>query len=489
MTWQRTVGIDLAIKSKHVAAGCNIQGDFIRKKPFRFDQTLEGYESLIQAFVEPDIKSNEISFIMEATGNVWLPLSCFLIARGYKVFTVKTQKASDLRKFFNKHTKSDFNDAKSLAKQPFVDKNDMNELVLPQPDTFNLNRLVKQYSKYGKDSSRYKKRIHAIFQLANPKLIDCLGDHKFTKVAVHFYETFTNPFKVKKMGKARFQKNMLKKLHGKSDPMIIHKMYDVSMQHCQLLEDIQSRTGTFTFDLDLLQQEVRRELNHISFIEKEQLKLKKQIDSLYSKLDPDKVLLDFQGIGTTIAPIILSAIGQFDKFSSINKIKAYLGFIPKKKQSANTDRKGLKITKNGSNIFKEHMYLAAEVARHWDVQFAHKYHILMSKGKHHNQAICALSNMLLSRIFSIMKRRAKAMAFGDIALAQSIRYQLRDLNGNPITKAEAKVIILRDYPSKKVKQKKEKALLAFSTRQSLNSSKSRIEPLPPKTTELILSSI
>jgi len=486
MTWQRTVGIDLAIKSKHVAAGCNAQGDFIGKKSFRFDQTLEGYESLIQAFVEPDMKSDDVLFIMEATGNVWIPLSCFLTARGYKVFTVKTQKASDLRKFFKKHTKSDFNDAKSLAKQPFVDKNDMNELILPKQDIFSLSRLVKQYSKYGDDISRYKNRINAIFQLANPKLIDGLGDHKFTQIAVHFYENFTNPFKVKRIGKTRFQKVMLKKLHGRSDPTTITHMYETSMKHCLLLEDTQGRMENFPFNLDILQQEVRRELKHINFIDKERIALKKQIDSLYSKLDPDKVLLDFQGIGDIIAPIILSAIGQFDKFSGINKIKAYLGFIPKKKQSAGIDRKGLKITKNGSNIFKEHIYLAAEVARHWDVQFAHKYYILMSKGKHHKQAICALSNMLIVRIFSIMKRRAKATASGDFALAQSIRYQLRDLNGKPITKAEARAIILRDYPSKKAKLKKEKAFLAFSARQSLDSSKSHIKPLSPST---ILSTI
>jgi len=54
-------------------------------------------------------------------------------------------------------------------------------------------------------------------------------------------------------------------------------------------------------------------------------------------------------------------------------------------------------------------------------------------------------------------------------------------NGKPITKAEARAIILRDYPSKKVKLKKEKAFLAFGARQPLDSSKSHIEPLFPNT--------
>lgn len=492
MNWQRTIGIDLAIKGKHVAAGCNAQGDFIRKNPFRFGQTLQDYEALIRAFVEPDMKPEKTLFIMEATGNVWLPLSCFLISRGFEVCTVKTQKASDLRKFFNKHTKSDFNDAKALAKQPFIDRSAMHQLILPKQQIFILNRLVKQYAKYGDDISRCKNRIYAMFQLANPNLAACLGENKFTQSAKYFYKNFVNPLKVKKLGQSQFQKIMLKNTHGNSDPKVITHMYEASLSQCNLLQDLQTSMQEVPFNLDFLQQEVCRELKHIHFIEKEQKNIKKQIDALYEKLDPDKVLLDFQGIGILIAPIILASIGQFEKFLSIKKIKAYLGFVPRKKQSAGTDRKGLKITKTGSNIFKEHIYMAAETARHWDVQFAHKYHILINKGKHHKQAICALGNMLIARVFSIMKRRARAFASGDIALARSIRYQLRDLNGNPISKTEARAIILRNYPNTKTKQKKEKALLAsFNTGQFLDSPKrkSHIKPLPPKTSELILTDV
>ena len=103
MTLQRTIGIDLAIKGNHVAAGCDHQGNFIRKRPFRFDQTLEGFESLIETFVEPNSQPKNIHFIMEATSNMWIPVSCYLISRGFKVYTIKTQKVSDLRKFLKKH--------------------------------------------------------------------------------------------------------------------------------------------------------------------------------------------------------------------------------------------------------------------------------------------------------------------------------------------------------------------------------------------------
>lgn len=486
MILQRTIGIDLAIKGNHVAAGCDAQGTFIRKKPFRFDQTLEGFESLIETFIEPDTQSENIHFIMEATSNVWIPISSYLISRGFRVYTVKTQKVSDLRKFLKKYTKSDFNDAKALARQPFVDDTEqMNQLVLPSRDIYTLKRLVKQYASYGDDIARYKTKIHSIFQMINPKLIDCLADHKFTQGAIYFYKNFSNPFKIKEIGRSNFKKRMLKNIHGNSSTDVIDPIYEASIEYCHLLEEIKDPC----FDLDALQDEIKRELKHIQFLENERKDIKNKIDALYQQLDPDNVLLDFQGVGTLIAPVILSVIGNFNKFSSINKIKAYLGFVPRKKQSSNNDRKGLKITKNGQNIFKEHIYLAANVARQWDVEFAHKYNILINKGKHHNQAICALGNMLISRIYSIMRRREQALASGNLLLAQTIRYRLRDLQGNEITKAEARKIILRNYPSKQEKQKKEKAPLVFSARQLKSSSKNRKENLSPKATNRILADV
>ena len=96
--------------------------------------------------------------------------------------------------------------------------------------------------------------------------------------------------------------------------------------------------------------------------------------------------------------------------------------------------------------------MAAEVARHWDVELAEFYHRLLDRGLHHNQAICAVANKLAVRVYAVMKR----MADNDCNPA-AIPYQLRDLAGNPIDKKTAKQIINEKYPGKYKRERRQKA--------------------------------
>lgn len=478
MTWQRTIGIDLAINSKHKAACCNEKGDFMQKKPFHFGNTLEEFESLLARFVPPTLDTKSVAFIMEPTSNVWRPLSAFLKSRGYKVFLVKTQKVSDLRKFYSKYVKSDFKDAQALARQPWVDKENLKELMLPQKELYSLQRLLKQYSSLGNDIAKCKNRVHTVFQILNPNLLKCLGSNKFSQLGMCLISKFANPFKIKQVGLNRFANTLSKNANGNGNLNVTNSLYNTSMKQCELLKDIEKNRGSLPFDLNTMQFELNIELKHIKFLEKQRAMLKKKINKLYREQVPHPVLQSFKGIGDIVAPVILASLGNLSRFSNIRKVKAFLGLVPRKKQTSETDKKGLKITKASKSIFKEHLYLAAETARQYDVEFAAKYSRLIKAGKHHKQAICALANMMIARVYSVLKRYFKALNEGDLLLAQSIEYQLRDTRGFRISASEAREIILRDYPSKKelkrrLKRNKEKTAKTFNTRQPKGSSKSR----------------
>ena len=78
------------------------------------------------------------------------------------------------------------------------------------------------------------------------------------------------------------------------------------------------------------------------------------------------------------------------------------------------------------------MILAADTARRIDPELAEVYWRLMTtKGHHHKQALCAVANRLVNRIFRVL-RTGKP-------------YGLRDLDGRPIEVAEAKTIIAERY--------------------------------------------
>ena len=101
-------------------------------------------------------------------------------------------------------------------------------------------------------------------------------------------------------------------------------------------------------------------------------------------------------------------------------------------QSGAGEGKGLRISKAGPNLVKKYAYLNADTARHWDPQLAALYYDQMvNKGKHHSQAVCACATHLLDRI--------------RVVLTEDRPYELRDVDGTPVTPQQARIIAQEQY--------------------------------------------
>ena len=176
------VGIDLGLKGPHRASVYSPAEERYLDKSFGFDASFEGFEYLLKQ-VHTRISSEDecsVSFVMEPTGMAWMPLSCFLVSGGYRVYRVTTQKSSDLRKFLDKHTKSDRVDARALAKLPIVAKKKVYELYLPSTDLGTLCRKRKHFAKLTQQAVSRKTRIENLFAMINPGALEAFGEQKFS---------------------------------------------------------------------------------------------------------------------------------------------------------------------------------------------------------------------------------------------------------------------------------------------------------------------
>jgi hypothetical protein len=92
----------------------------------------------------------------------------------------------------------------------------------------------------------------------------------------------------------------------------------------------------------------------------------------------------------------------------------------------------LHITQAGPDLIKATAFLDASVARLWDPQMAAIYYEqMMFKGKHHLQAICACATHLLNRIYAVLR--------------DDRPYELQDVDGTPVTRAQARWICQQRY--------------------------------------------
>lgn len=190
--------------------------------------------------------------------------------------------------------------------------------------------------------------------------------------------------------------------------------------------------GTY-LDYACLQAEVQREQARLQATEEAHHALQlKSVRRLNRQLHPSRNLETIKGVGQDGAAVFASFIGDPKRFRSVRACRSWSGLIPDSRQSANTEAKGLHIPQAGPNLVKKFAYLDAETTRLWDPQLAALYSDQMvHKGKHHNQALCAVATHLLDRIL--------------VVLREDRPFELRDVAGRAVTTTQAREIVLRDY--------------------------------------------
>src|SRR3954452_25573732 len=111
------LGIDVACEAQHRAALADETGQLLwSNRRFR---TISGQLEALWAAVRA-VGEVPVTVVMEPTRNAWVPLAAWLRARGATVRMVPPEQSADLRKYYNKHAKTDRLDCELLARLPLL---------------------------------------------------------------------------------------------------------------------------------------------------------------------------------------------------------------------------------------------------------------------------------------------------------------------------------------------------------------------------------
>ena len=463
------VGIDLAITGRHRASVYDSQENRYLDNSFAFDIDYEGYEGMLRRVQSHFGEEDEVqmNFVMEPTALAWMPLSCYLVSRGYAVYRVTPQKSSDFRKFRSKYAKSDRIDCQAMARLPLVSEDGVYQLYLPSSDLGALSRQTRHLAKITQQAASRKTRIWSLFVMINPKVLTAFGAEQFSRTARILYRHFTDPFKIVSLGRKQFAQAFRSICSWRVADELLVRIYDVSLSTTKIYS-LMVDQGLLPFDYAQLEEEVGIELDLLEAEEKKVSEIQRAITLLYKRIDPRGYLMSPQGIGITIAPAILGIIGDVGRFPTIGAFRGYFGFIPRKSQSSDRDQQGLSIRKAAQSLLKKYMFLAAETARRYDPEFAAFYDRLIKRGLHHYQAVCALANKMAGRVYALLKRmqRAENSCYksmiepprkANLLQPEEVVYKIRDLDGNVIDKTTARELIRAKFPSVAQKKREEKS--------------------------------
>lgn len=420
---QRTVGIDLAISAMQVAQIFD-DGRPVGK-PIRFRLTPADLKRFVAAVKNGVVADTPITAVMEPTGMAWFPVACWLQRAGVKVIRVKGQRVKALRKYLSEHAKTDSADAHVLGAIPGFGGRGLDPVHVPTPDQHALQRLTKQRHRYQELVCAARRRVLDLIRWACPALEHVLPD-TMTQLTLAILGELFDPRKIVSMRRdalARFLARNASGNHPKSGPFIDTLVDSLKATAAETIE-----LHADAIDFSALQFEMALEVEHLRLWDRHIGEIERQVQQIYQHVHPTNALRSIPGIGSTLAPLLIGVLGSANRFRSENHIRGFCGMFPTRSSSGGIDKPGQRLTKSGSDRIKRALYIAADIARKIDPDLAAVYwRLMVNKGHHHKQALCAVVTRLVNRIYRVLKTGEP--------------YLLRDQQGSPITVPEGKRIV------------------------------------------------
>jgi len=412
-----TLGIDLAVRAAHVATLADDRGEVIWSR-----RRFQSHPRDLAALSAAAGPASELTVVIEPTRSSWVVIAAHFRAAGAKVVMVAPEKSADLRKYYKKHTKNDRLDSFVLSRVPLLHPEGLIEVSgLGPADP--LKRAVRRRVRLVEQRHACHQRIDAMLDLLGPAYNEALGT-RGTKTAAAVLERYGSPKSLRRLGLSR-----LTDLVGRTSGGLFGAEYAARLMKAAN-EAIELWKGG-GLDFDELAWDLAQEIRIIGQLEVEINRLDARIAELYSAVDPKGIVRSAPGVGPVLSAGIVGRLGDVNRFANLAGIRSFSGLVPGVNQSGLVEtRPG--ITKQGDPGLRRDLFFAADLARHHDPQLAAKYHrLIVERRLHHYAAVCHVATTLVTRISACLR--------------SGEHYVVRDVDGAPVTPAEARAIIAERY--------------------------------------------
>jgi len=422
----RIIGIDLAVTAAHKAIVLDQSSNRFVSKLLSFHTDPVAIDRVLRAARAETSDDLQLVAVLEATGMAWYSVGIYLQRHGVDVYRVNGQKVADLRRVYKRHAKSDRIDARVLARLALTCPESLHRCPFPSAPQMALQRACREANRLTDAITASKNRLLATDHFAWLGLSDITPPYEDAAfwLRAHWYD----PGKVIEVGEAALAEawraaSPQQPADTSWIPFLVHRAQQV----------IALYGADHALPYAHLQTSLQREQQIIRTAQADLRALRLSvIRPLYRQLHPQRYLETLQGVGQDSAAIYVAFIGDILRFPSLRDFRGWSGMIPFSRQSGEAQARGLHITKAGPNLIKATAFLNAQVARLWDPQIAAVYYKQMvMHGKHHLQAVCACATHLLDRIYALLR--------------EDRPYQLRDVDGRPLDKRQARLICQEQY--------------------------------------------
>jgi transposase len=415
---QLTLGIDVACRAAHQASLADPAGRFAWSGR-RFRTTVDDLDRLWAQIPA----GSELTVVMEPARNAWVPLAAAFRRHGARVILVPPEQSADLRDYYSKHAKSDHLDSRMLARLPLLHPDGLCPAEGLGPADA-LRRATKLRASLVKRRNAILARLDSYLELLGPAWHAAFGGDLANNTPLRFLAAgYADPHVVRRLGPARLTRFIWRYSHGHWGQELAARLLAAAAETLQLWDG--------ELDYTELAADIAAEARLALALSTEIRDLEHKTAALLHQHDPAGILTSAPGVGAINGAQILARLGNPARFRSLAGARSFSGLVPSLAASGTSGHHGPP-TKSGDAPLREALFMAANQARRIDPTLAARYHRLMvCQGKHHNSALCHISTVLLTRIIACWRA--------------GTRYQIRDLDGTPLTAAQGRAIIAAHY--------------------------------------------
>lgn len=308
------LGIDVA-KSSHVAAALTSEGEVVLE-PFSFANSASGFSMLkekLKLFSDLPLLIG-----LESTAHYGENLICFLCGNGYHVAMLNPLQTAAMRKSAIRKTKTDKVDAFLIAKSLMIDG--YTELQQTDVQLLKLKGLCKTRQNLILMRTRCKIQLSAFVDQLFPELNDFFRAGLHINVSYTLLKVHPRPAEVQSLH-LTYLSNLLRKAsrgrYTKEDAIRLRDLAKHSI-------------GT---DSPALALQIQQAVAQIELFSSQLKQVDTEITSIMDNIASP--IMSIPGIGHLNGAMILSCIGNIQRFSSPCKLLAYAGLDPAVIQSGN----------------------------------------------------------------------------------------------------------------------------------------------------------
>jgi transposase len=120
--------------------------------------------------------------------------------------------------------------------------------------------------------------------------------------------------------------------------------------------------------------------------------------------ETQELLRSIPGIGVTTAASLVAFVGDVERFSTPEKLVAYIGLDCRVYQSGTSVQGKGYISKRGNGYLRHMLFNAAFIARQYNPELKEYHAQKLREGKHYFSAMCAVERKLVHLIYAVWKR-------------------------------------------------------------------------------------